>query len=190
MEIQTERLRLIPLSLSQLQCYVAAPEVLGREFGFGVSRDIVTDGLRRAIEMKVSKMERVDPAEHAWYTYWLIIVEDGPYGAGLAGFKGVPDDQGRIEIGYGMDPAYRSRGYMTEAVKALIAWAFQDTRCRAVIAPNTKRWNVASNRVLEKVGMQVYNETEEALDWRADKAIGQTPSDRSLNGALNKKEHC
>jgi ribosomal-protein-alanine N-acetyltransferase len=113
MEIQTERLRLIPLSSSQLQCYVAAPEVLEREFGFGVSRDIVTDRLCRAIEMKVSKMERVDPAEHAWYTYWLLIVEDRPCGVGLAGFKGVPDDQGTIEIGYGMDPAYRSRGYMT-----------------------------------------------------------------------------
>jgi ribosomal-protein-alanine N-acetyltransferase len=174
MEIQTERLRLIPLSLNQLQWYVAAPEVLERELGFGVSRDIVTERFRRAIEMKMSKMERVDPAEHAWYTYWLIIVEDRLCGAGLAGFKGLPDDQGTIEIGYGIDPAYRNRGYMTEAVKALIAWAFQDTRCRAVIAPDTKRWNVASNRVLEKVGMRVYNETEEALDWRADKAIWAT----------------
>jgi ribosomal-protein-alanine N-acetyltransferase len=169
MEIQTERLRLIPLSLNQLQCYVAVPEVLERELGFEVSRDIVTDRLRRAIEMKVSKIERVDPSEHAWYTYWLIIVKDRPYGAGLAGFKGLPDDQGKTEIGYGIDTAYRSRGYMTEAVKGLIAWAFQDTRCRAVIALDTKRWNVASNRVLEKAGMRVYNETEEALDWRVDK---------------------
>jgi RimJ/RimL family protein N-acetyltransferase len=60
---------------------------------------------------------------------------------------------------------------MTEAVKGLIEWAFQDTRCRAVIAPDTKRWNVASHRVLEKVGMRVYNETEEALDWRVDKVV-------------------
>ena len=172
MEIQTERLRLIPLSLSQLQCYIAAPEVLERELGFGVSRDMVTDRLRRAIDMKVHKMERVDPAEHAWYTYWLIIVEDRTYGAGLAGFKGLPDDQGTIEIGYGIELAYRSQGYTTEAVQALIAWAFQDARCRAVIAPDTKRWNVASHRVLEKVGMRVYNETEEALDWRVDRGEG------------------
>jgi len=89
----------------------------------------------------------------------------------LAGFKGVPDDQGKTEIGYGIDAAYRSRGYMTEAVKGLIEWAFQDVRCRAVIAPDTKRWNVASNRVLEKAGMRVYNETEEALDWRVDKVV-------------------
>ncbi len=58
---------------------------------------------------------------------------------------------------------------MTEAAKGLIAWAFQDARCQAVIAPDTKRWNVASQHVLEKVGMRVYGETLEALDWRIDK---------------------
>jgi len=171
MEIQTERLRLIPLTLDQLRCYVVVPEDLERELGLEVSRGIVTDRLCRAIEMKVSKMERVDPSEHCWYTYWLIVVKDRQYGAGLAGFKGVPDAQGKTEIGYGIDAAYRSRGYMTEAVKGLIEWAFQDVRCRAVIAPDTKRWNVASNRVLEKAGMRVYNETEEALDWRVDKVV-------------------
>jgi RimJ/RimL family protein N-acetyltransferase len=171
MEIQTERLKLIPLSLDQLRCYIANPKVLGHEVGVEVSHDIVTDRLRRAIDMKISKMEQAVPSEHLWYTYWLIIVKDKSYGAGLAGFKGVPDQQGQTEIGYGIDPAYRSQGYMTEAVKGLIEWAFQDTRCRAVIAPDTKRWNVASHRVLEKVGMRVYNETEEALDWRVDKVV-------------------
>jgi RimJ/RimL family protein N-acetyltransferase len=119
--------------------------------------------------MKVSKMERAAPSEHVWFTYWLIVVEDLHYGAGLAGFKGLPDDRGETEIGYGIDAAYRNRGYMTEAVSALIEWAFQDERCRAVIAPDTKRSNKASNRVLEKVGMRVYNQAEDALDWRVDR---------------------
>ena len=169
MEIQTERLRLIPLSLNQLQCYIATPEVLEQELGVEVSREIVTDRLRRAVAMKVAKMASAAPSEHEWYTYWLIVVKDSLYGAGLAGFKGLPDAQGQTEIGYGIDPAYRNRGYMTEAVKGLIEWAFQDMRCSAVIAPDTKRWNVASHHVLENVGMRVYGETEEALDWRIDK---------------------
>ncbi len=169
MQIQTERLRLIPLTLVQLQNYIANPEVLEQELGFEISRQIVTERLRRAIALKIAKMERVVPAEHEWYTYWLIVVKHSPFGAGLAGFKGLPDPQGQTEIGYGIDPAYQNQGYMTEAVKGLIEWAFQDTRCRAVIAPDTKKWNVASNHVLKKVGMRVYGETEEALDWRIDK---------------------
>ena len=147
-EIQTERLKLIPLTLDQLRCYVAVPEVLEQELGLEVSREIVTDRLRRAIEMKVAKIEQVHPSEHWWYTYWLIVVKDRPYpyGAGLAGFKGVPDNQGKTEIGYGIDPAYCNKGYMTEAVKGLIEWAFQDVRCRAVIAPGTSSPRTTSCR--------------------------------------------
>ena len=70
-----------------------------------------------------------------------------------------------------MDPAYRSTGYTKEAVKGLIGWAFQFPGCRTVIAPDTKKGNVASNRVLEKAGMHVYNETEDAYDWKIDKGI-------------------
>ena len=174
MEISTERLRLIPLTLNQLRRYIPAPEDLEQELGFEVSRDIVTDRLRRAIAMKLTKMERVDPSEHNWYTYWLIEVKDGQYGAGLAGFKGLPDEEGKTEIGYGIDPAYRNTGYMTEAVKGLIGWAFQDPGCRTVMAPDTKKVNVASNRVLEKAGMRVYNETEDAFDWKVDKVVRES----------------
>jgi ribosomal-protein-alanine N-acetyltransferase len=168
-QIQTERLRLIPLLLDQLQCFIASPDVLERGLGFEVSCELVTDQLCRAIAMKVTKMERVAPSDYEWYTYWLIVVKDSLFGAGLAGFKGLPDTQGQAEIGYGIDPTYQNKGYMTEAVKGLLEWAFQDPRCKAIIAPNTKKWNVASNHVLKKVGMQVYGETEDALDWRIDK---------------------
>jgi nucleoside-diphosphate-sugar epimerase len=166
--IQTGRLQLIPLTLEQLQNYITNPTKLEQKLGFAVSREIVTDRLRRAIAMKVGKMERVPPLEHEWYTYWLIVLKDQPFGAGLAGFKGLPDAQGQAEIGYGIDPICQNKGYMTEAVKALIEWAFQDARCRAVIAPDTKKWNTASNHVLKKAGMQVYGETKDALDWRMD----------------------
>jgi [ribosomal protein S5]-alanine N-acetyltransferase len=60
---------------------------------------------------------------------------------------------------------------MTETVKGLIGWAFADARCRTIVAPDTKKVNVASNRVLEKAGMRVYNETEDAFYWRIDKNV-------------------
>ena len=102
-EIRTERLRLVALNVDQLRSYVTNPAKLERELGLQVSRDIVTDRLRGAIEMKIAKMEQADPAQHAWYTYWLIVVEDQHFGAGLAGFKGAPDEMGEVEIGYGID---------------------------------------------------------------------------------------
>ena len=175
-EIKTDRLVLIALTLDQLRLYLDAPEKLEWELGFPISRDNLTAPARRAIAMKLARMSTVAPALRPWYTYWLVVVACEPFGAGLAGFKGTPGPDGAVEIGYGIDPTYRNRGYTTEAARALIAWAFQNPDCRSVIAPDTRKNNVASNRILAKVGMQVYHETGEALSWRIERPpsrIGQ-----------------
>ncbi len=169
MEIATPRLKLIALTPEQLVLYLEAPDQLERALGFPVARDILTEIVRRAIRIKLSKLAQASAQDYAWYTYWLVVPIDRPYGAGLAGFKGVPDGQGEVELGYGIDPACQGHGYATEAARALIAWAFRSPACTSVIAPNTKRSNVASNRVLEKVGMRVYAETPDAIFWRIDK---------------------
>ena len=172
--IRTERLNLLPLSLEQLSLYLADPAELERELRFPISQAIVTERAQRAIGMKIARMTEAVREIHAWHTYWLVAVAEAPFGAGLAGFKGYPDRRGQVEIGYGIDPAYQGKGYMTEAARALIDWAFQEPDCKSIIAPGTMKWNVASNRVLEKVGMRVYHETDEALYWRIDKASKAT----------------
>jgi GNAT superfamily N-acetyltransferase len=168
--IQTERLKLIALTLDQLRLILDAPERLEQGLGFPISRANITEPVRRAIGQKVAKMSGLAAERHPWYTYWLVTEIAGPYGAGLAGFKGEPDRDGTVEIGYGIDPAYRNRGYITEAARALIAWAFEHPACRYVIAPGTRKDNPASNRVLAKLGMQVYAETGETLSWRIERS--------------------
>ena len=171
-EIETGRLRLVALRPDQLQAHIDAPDRLEAELGFPVSRDNVSPAVERAIGMKLAKMSRVPHAQHPWYTYWLVVVTGEPFGAGLAGFKGAPDAEGRVEIGYGIDPAYRNQGYTTEAVRALVAWAFDQPGCRSVHAPVLKD-NPASSRVLAKCGFAVHHETEDSLFWQID-----TPAER------------
>ena len=60
-------------------------------------------------------------------------------------------------------------------MKKLIEWGFRDARCRAITAQTRASGTGASHRVLEKVGMRVYDESEEALDWRVDKADSRWP---------------
>ncbi len=108
----------------------------------------------------------IHETQFAWYTYWLLIITKVPIGVGLAGFKGLPNEQGEVEIGYGIDPAYQKQGYTTEAVQAQIAWAFEEPACQSVVARDTKKSNVASLRVLAKVGMTQYQETEDAFYLR------------------------
>lgn len=173
--IRTSRLTLHSLTVTQLQAYLDDPQVLEGEVGYPVSRPVLTEIVRGAVQKKIVKMKAANVLDHAWFTYWLLVVPsldqaDGtPFGAGLLGFKGLPDPMGQVEIGYGIDPQYQGQGYTTEGVRALIAWAFQDPRCRAVIAPNTAKDNLASNRVLAKVGMVIEHEGPLTNDWRLDK---------------------
>jgi ribosomal-protein-alanine N-acetyltransferase len=163
LELHTERLDLIPLSPLQLQLYLEQPAQLEQELGFPISRGIITERVQRAIRMKLAKMAPIEQARLAWYTYWLLVIRLAPFGAGLAGFKGFPDQNGEAEIGYGIDPGCQQQGYTTEAVGRLIGWAFEEPACRWVVARDTKKANVSSLRVLAKVGMQVYGESEDAL---------------------------
>jgi RimJ/RimL family protein N-acetyltransferase len=169
-EIETDRLRLVALSRAQLARYMEDAEQLEQELGVTVSRAIITGPLRRAIDMKLAKMGAAPEADHPWYTYWLAVVREAGYGAGLLGFKGAPDKAGAVEIGYGIDPAYEGRGYTTEAARALIDWAFQAPACRTVTAEGVRKDNAGSNRILEKLGMQVYAETADTRSWKIELA--------------------
>jgi GNAT superfamily N-acetyltransferase len=167
--IHTRRLKLLALSKVQLGQYIHTPQALEAEFGFPISRDILTKVVRRAIRLKIAKMGQVPEVEHLWYTYWLIIPTDFAFGAGLAGFKGRQDSKRQVEIGYGIDPAHQGRGYMTETIHALLDWAFQDSDCQSVVARNVLKSNRASIRVLEKVGMFPYRDSQDTLSFRIRK---------------------
>ena len=59
----------------------------------------------------------------------------------------------KVGIGYVAAHSHWGKGYVTEATRAIIAWAFQQSLIYRVYA-TTDVENVASRRVLEKVGMQ------------------------------------
>lgn len=59
----------------------------------------------------------------------------------------------KVGIGYGAARAHWGKGYIPEATRAIIHWAFQQPSIYRVYA-TTDVENVASRRVLEKVGMQ------------------------------------
>ena len=176
LQLRTDRLDLIPLSTVQLRQYLEQPAFLEQDLGFPISQAIITERVQRAIRMKLARMAHVEEARLAWYTYWLLIIRGTPaFGAGLIGFKGFPDQNGEAEIGYGMDPDYQRQGYTTEAVRRMIAWAFEEAACLAVVARDTKKSNDASLRILAKVGMKVYKETEDAYWLKVERGIAKVP---------------
>jgi RimJ/RimL family protein N-acetyltransferase len=70
---------------------------------------------------------------------------------GTIGFYGPPDEHGALMIGYGLVPSARGQGYATEAVQALITYAFAKPQVLRIVA-DTLLDNKASCNVLEKSG--------------------------------------
>jgi len=70
---------------------------------------------------------------------------------GNGGIVAPPDETGAVEIGYEIAPAFRGRGYATEAARALIGIAAANG-AHAVIAHSLAETN-ASNAVMKKLGM-------------------------------------
>ena len=161
--IRTQRLLIVPLTLAQLQLCATNLPALETELGLSISRDMFTDIVWGAIYKKIEKLTGMIEAHHLWQTYWLIILNERNIGVGLAGFKGYPDESGSSEIGYGIDPAYQNKGYMTEAMQTLVDWALQHPFCNRVTANTVK--NPASRRLLEKLGAHLIVENEDSTSW-------------------------
>lgn len=161
--LRTRRLLLVPLTLSRLQLCLTDLPALESELGLSISREVITKRVQRAFQMKIEKMVKLEEAHHSWQTYWLIIISTENVGAGLAGFKGVPDASGSTEIGYGIALSYQNLGYMSEAIKTLVEWAFGQPSCNKVTASEVG--NPASRRLLEKLGAHLVAEDEASSSW-------------------------
>lgn len=83
----------------------------------------------------------------------------GPTHIGELCFKGLSED-GIAEIGYGIAEDYQGCGYATEAVSALVDWAFKQPGTMCVMA-ETEEANIASQKVLNKAGFIPTGETGE-----------------------------
>lgn len=103
--------------------------------------------------------------DRLWFRLWRFINVHDNKKVGGALFKGAPNQNGEVEIGYGIDEEYQGQGYATEAIKETIKWALEQEGVLAVIA-ETEKDNIPSQKVLQKIGMIKYAETDTAFLWR------------------------
>ena len=83
----------------------------------------------------------------------VVVRREDRLAVGSMGFKSPPDATGTVEIGYAVNRSLWGRGYATETVEAIVAWALAQPDVRRVTAECLER-NPASARVLEKSGFQ------------------------------------
>jgi RimJ/RimL family protein N-acetyltransferase len=138
-----------PLARETARAIVAA-EPDGLQHGAGWPHADTLDGVRMV-------------AEHGAEA-WLIL-EHGVV-VGDAGTFGPPDDDGDVEIGYGLAEPSRGRGLASEFVPALAQHVLARESVRRVVARGVLADNVPSRRALERAGFEVERE-EAGLVWYA-----------------------
>lgn len=97
-------------------------------------------------------MVRDNAAEAIWWTY-LPVLKAEKVLIGSCGYKGPPDKEGVVEIGYEIAKPFRNRGLATELAQGLIHQAFSHKEVTAVKAHTLAEIN-ASGSVLTKCGLE------------------------------------
>lgn len=115
-----------------------------------------------SIEMTENWLATYTDTTDPYYPYrFAMILKDSDELIGCIDVVGISDDGTTAEIGYVLAYSYWNRGYMTEALEAMIAHLFS---CGfKTVAARHHIDNHASGKVMEKCGMQYtgIEETEE-----------------------------
>lgn len=113
------------------------------------------DGVRAEIR----EMSHRSPGEPGGWVQLSVEERNGGTLVGDVGLSPAEDEPGVIKVGYTVSPAFQGRGYATEAIGALVAYAFE-TLGADVVRAYASAENVASLRVAEKVGMRLMERIE------------------------------
>lgn len=151
--VGTERLEIAPLTVEEIEALLAGDGVRLRELtGVLFARPAAPPPYMTDPLPAVRDRLRARPAEAPWWN-WLMFERETRRAVGSVSFGGPPDELGAVLIGYAMYEQFEGHGYATEAVKAMVAWAFQQAGVRQVrtLAPV---WNTPAVRVAENVGMR------------------------------------
>ena len=143
--IETERLVIRPYiedDLDGLFALQSDPEVVRWLYDEPRTRAETRDSLER-------KMQSAVEQEDDWLS--AAVTLDGTF-IGDVAFHWVSEQHKTAEVGYMIDPRYQGRGFATEAVTPFVDWAFAQGFHRVIGRLEAR--NVASGRVLEKLGMR------------------------------------
>ena len=163
--LETARLTLQPYTPPQLLALREGVSEFEERIGGGVRAG---DGLREFFvsdEVSPQWLERLRraAAPDPWVFGFAVIHREDQAVIGAASFKGPPDDDGVVEIAYGIVPAYQGHGYATEAATALVTFAVERVDV-CTIRAHTMPDNNASMRVLVKAGFQLVGDVIDEED--------------------------
>ena len=185
--LETERLKIKPLSYDELLLYVQLDNSLEKRLGLNPHSRSLPDELKEALEQLILPQVADSGDNILFSTLWTIIDKQKKLMVGDMCFKGLPNTTGEIEIGYGTYTDFQRKGFMTEAIKAISHWALSQAEVQTILAETGKE-NISSHKTLSSNGYQAYKHVENMIWWRLDKAKNDDLYITSVNQEQTRNE--
>jgi [ribosomal protein S5]-alanine N-acetyltransferase len=133
--LSTQRLELLSAAPDLLRAELESPALLAQRLGAAVPLSWPPQYHDTpAMRWTLRRLEE-DTAPAGWYLWYFLLRTAGePLLLGAGGFKGPPDEDGSVEVGYSIVTEHHRRGYASEAVAGLLAFAFEHTGVTRVLA--------------------------------------------------------
>jgi len=148
--ISGEHMTLVEATPALLRQALAGNEFLSQHLGVRVPHRW-TEFAPKSLEFTLEQLAKA-PEQAGWWTYFPIWLPDQTL-VGSCGFKGPPDADGVVEIGYETTVDYRGRGMATLMAHLLTKHAWTDERVSCIHAHTLAREN-ASTSILRRLGFQ------------------------------------
>jgi RimJ/RimL family protein N-acetyltransferase len=101
--------------------------------------------------------------EVAKYLLRVAVLRESMEIIGSAGFHNLPDNNGMIEIGFGIDPAFQNKGYGKQLLHGMWNWVLKDQRVKTLrytVSPS----NLISKQIIKKLEFNLVGEQIDDVD--------------------------
>lgn len=136
--LQTNHLDLVASTLLHVDAEMAGRDQLASLLGVVVPKDWPPAGVDRNVLGHVrSRLAAEGQPSVGWYGWYAVSRRTALQPPTLVGggtFFGPPDGQGRVEMAFGVLPAFRGRGHATEMATALVDHALSQPRVDCIVA--------------------------------------------------------
>jgi len=160
--IYTEDLALYTVELAEYELLEAdyAHPKLWLDRGFSDPHKYFLNN-RNPIPYRINQV-RKDP-KVAKYLLRVAVLRENMEIIGSAGFHNLPDENGMIEIGFGIDPTFQNKGYGKQLLYGMWNWVVKQPgvkTLRYTVSPT----NVISRQIIQKSGFKLVGEQVDDVD--------------------------
>lgn len=109
---------------------------------------------------------KADPSTNKWFVRFIVLAQSQEV-IGSTSFHGAPDENGMMEIGIGVEEAFRGHGYATEALLGMWRWVCDQEGVRSLrytVSPT----NAPSVKIIQNCGFHYQGQQIDEIDGPED----------------------